>query len=87
MDDLTTERSFDSKAARVIDAVGLSFYMLSMGACTTRRLADVRSTDTGIKCLYCIFTALKTKQNQNHKKKRSYYYAVILYACNERSHL
>ena len=32
MDDLTTERSFDSKATWVIDVLGL---FLSMGVCTT----------------------------------------------------
>ena len=54
MDDLTTERSFDSQAALVIDMLGLFFDTLSMGVCTTRRLADVRSTGAGIKWLYYI---------------------------------
>ena len=36
MNDLTTERSFDSQATCVIDAICLFFDMLSMGVCTTR---------------------------------------------------
>ena len=35
MDDLTTERSFDSQATWVIDVLYLLFDMLSMGVCTT----------------------------------------------------
>ena len=36
LDDLTAERSFDSQAMWVIDVLGLSFVVLSMGVCTTR---------------------------------------------------
>ena len=36
MDDLTTERSFDSQATWVIDVLGLFFDMLSMGVCINR---------------------------------------------------
>ena len=37
MDDLTTERSFDSQATWVIDVLGLLFDMLYMGECITRQ--------------------------------------------------
>ena len=37
MDDLTTERGFDSQATWVIDVPGLFLDMLSMGVCATRR--------------------------------------------------
>ena len=50
MDDLITERSFDSQATEVIDELGLFFDMLSISACTTRHW----STGAGIKCLYYI---------------------------------
>ena len=36
MDDLVTERSFDSQATEVIDELGLFFDMLSISVCTTR---------------------------------------------------
>ena len=36
MDDLTTERSFDSQARWVIDVLDEYFDMLSMGVCTTK---------------------------------------------------
>ena len=36
MADLTTERGVDPQATRVIDVLGLSFDILSMGLCTTR---------------------------------------------------
>ena len=35
LDDLTTERSFNSQATCVVDVLGLFFDMLSMGFCTT----------------------------------------------------
>ena len=37
MDDLTTERSLDSQATRVVDVLGYFLDMLSKGVCTTRR--------------------------------------------------
>ena len=46
MDDLTTERSFDSQAMCVIDVLGCLY---------NQALADVRSTGAGTKCLYCMF--------------------------------
>ena len=52
MDDLTTERSFDSQATWAIEVLGLSFDISSMGV-YNQALADVRSTDAGIICLYC----------------------------------
>ena len=36
MDDLTTERTFDSQATWIIDVLDLFFHMLSMGVRTTR---------------------------------------------------
>ena len=36
MDDLTTERSFDSQVVCVIGVLGLLFDLLSTGVCTTR---------------------------------------------------
>ena len=36
-DDLTIEHSVDSQATWVIDVLGLSFDMLSLGVCTTRQ--------------------------------------------------
>ena len=36
MDDLVTERSFDSQATEVIDELGLFFDMLPISVCTTR---------------------------------------------------
>ena len=35
IDDLTTERSFDSQSTRAIDVLGLFFDILFMGVCTT----------------------------------------------------
>ena len=48
--DLTTERSFNSQAALMIDVIGLFF---DMGV-YNQALTDVRSTVAGIKSLYCI---------------------------------
>ena len=36
LDDLTTERNFDSQATWVIDMFGIFFDMLPMSVCTTR---------------------------------------------------
>ena len=36
MDDLTTERGFDSQATLVNDVLGLVFSMSSIGVCRTR---------------------------------------------------
>ena len=53
MDDLTTERSFGSQATWLTDVLGLFFNILYVGVFYNQALADVRSTDAGIKCLYC----------------------------------
>ena len=52
MDDLTNERSFGSKAARAIDVLVFFLTCYPLGF-HNQALADVRSTDAGIKCLYC----------------------------------
>ena len=52
MDDLKTERSFDLQATSAIDVLNLFF----IHGCFTQHIqamADVRSTGTGSKCLYC----------------------------------
>ena len=49
MDDLTTERRFDSQATWVIDVLGLSFGHVIHGCFYNQALADVRSTGAGIK--------------------------------------
>ena len=51
MDDLTNESSFDSKGTWAIYVLGLFFL-------TCYTLADVRSTGSGIKCLYCMLVSL-----------------------------
>ena len=51
MDDVTTERSFDSRGTCLNDVLvsSLTCYL----CCTPSGLADIRSTGAGIKCLYC----------------------------------
>ena len=51
MDDLITERSFDSKATLVSYVLG--FHVIH-GCLYNQVLADIRSTGAEIKCLYCI---------------------------------
>ena len=52
MDDLITERYFDSQAMSVIDVLGFFWHVIHEGS-YSRAVADVRSTGVGIKCLYC----------------------------------
>ena len=52
MDDLTTERSFDSQATCVMHVLGLSFDMFSTSF-NNKALVDVRLTGAEIKCRYC----------------------------------
>ena len=52
MDDLTTERSFDSQATRVIDLLGLFFSNNIQGCVYNHALTGVRLT--GIQWLYCL---------------------------------
>ena len=52
MDDITTERSFDSQATWSIDAIGL-FLEIFHGRLYNQTLEDVRSNDADIECLYC----------------------------------
>ena len=49
MDDLTNERSFDSKGTWVIDVFGLFFLTCYQLEFYNQALADVRSTGFGIK--------------------------------------
>ena len=53
MNDLTTERSFDLQATRVIYVLGLFFTYYQWVFEQPDTVADVRSTGAGIKCLYC----------------------------------
>ena len=48
MDDLTSDRSFDSQATYVIDVLGLFLWHGIHGRLYNRALADVRSTSVGI---------------------------------------
>ena len=65
MDDPTTERGFDSQFAWVIDVLGLFVtcdICVIHGCFCNQALADVRSTDAGIKCLYCTSATGTTKK-------------------------
>ena len=53
MDDLKTERSFDSQAMWVIDALGFLFWHVVYECLYNQALADVRSTGAEIECLNC----------------------------------
>ena len=52
MDDLPAGRSFDSEATRVIGVLDLFFFDKLSMFLYNQALADVRTTGTGIKCLY-----------------------------------
>ena len=53
MDDLTTERSFDSQGKWVVNVLGLFLLTCYPWVFAQPALTDVRSTGAGIKCLYC----------------------------------
>ena len=53
MDDLTTERSFDSQGTWVIDVLGLSFLRCYPNVFVHPSTADVRPPGAGIAHLYC----------------------------------
>ena len=67
MDDLTTERSFDSQAT-----MGLAYFfdMLSMGFCTDEhwQTADVTPIVAGVKCLYCRVRSIRHVWSYRDKK-------------------
>ena len=58
MDDLTNESSFDSKGTWAIYVLGLFFLTCYTLEFHNQALADVRSTGSGIKCLYCMLVSL-----------------------------
>ena len=57
MDDLITERNFESQAigqaSKVIDVLGLFVLYVIHGCLYNQVLADVQLTGAGIICLYC----------------------------------
>ena len=55
MNDLITERTFDSQTTWETDVNGFFLEMLSAGVYKLE-LADVRLTGAGITCLYCRFS-------------------------------
>ena len=55
LEDLTTERSFVLQATCVIDVLGLFFDVIHEFL-DNQTLPDVRSTGSGIKYLYCMYT-------------------------------
>ena len=87
MDDLKTERTFDSQSTWVIDVLGLFFIH---GCLYNQALADVRSTCARIKCLYCKYLSnmaifvniLKRDCDPNAEKVVSQILLMIL-LCNQ----
>ena len=52
LDDLTTERSFESQATWVIDVFGLILHIIHVSL-YNQALVDARLNGAGIKCMYC----------------------------------
>ena len=67
MDNLTTERSFDSQATYFIDALGLFFFgHVIHGWLSNQALVVAQSTDAGIKCTVLSITLSTILVNINH---------------------
>ena len=84
MDDLTTERSFDSQATLVIDVLGLFFDMLSMTVCinkhwqTSGRLVQELNSRTVSTFFLKPYLALWCFYSRQHKNRTDCFYSFNL---------